>query len=38
MVIVDIGEAAQSEPDSSIEPRRGGVDAAFAPDLRRVRH
>lgn len=38
MVIMDIGEAAQSEPGSSIEPRRGGVDTAFAPDSRRVFH
>ena len=38
MVIMDIGEAAQSEPGSSIEPRRDGANMEFAPDSRRVGH
>ena len=38
MVIMDIAEAAQTEPGSSIEPGRGGANMAFAPDSRRVGH
>ena len=37
MVIMDIGEAAQPEPGSSIESRRGGANTAFARDLRDLR-
>ena len=38
MVIMDIGEAAQSEPGSSIEPGLGRANMEFAPDSRRVGH